>query len=102
MSRSKVLIAVALVGPLAGCADYLNRYDTVTLAAGDTQKANMLLQTVKPFNPDSQNVAIDTDGQRAADAVKIYQTSQQGQQGQSQNGSMTGSDSTGGAAVGTQ
>ena len=56
---------------LSGCADYLNRYDTVTLAAGDAQKYNAMLQTKDPFNPASENTAITTDGQRASDAV-IY------------------------------
>lgn len=62
---------------LPGCADYLNHYDTVTLAAGDAHKHNMLLHTDDPFNPAAQNTAIETDGQRAADAVKNYRVSQQ-------------------------
>ena len=45
--------------------------NTVTLAAGDTQKYNALLQTKDPFNPASKDTAITTDGQRASDAV-IY------------------------------
>ena len=56
---------------LSGCADYLNRYDTVTLAAGDAQKYNAMLQTKDPFNPASEDTAITTDGERASDAV-IY------------------------------
>ena len=77
MSRNKALLVVlAASGLLAGCADYLNNYDTITLASGDTQKANMLLQTANPFNPQSQNTAIETDGVRASDAVRKYQTSQ--------------------------
>ena len=100
MSRSKFLLALALVAPLSGCADYLNRYDTLTLAAGDTQKQNMLLQTANPFNPDSQDVAIDTNGQRAVDAVKKYETSQQ--PGQSDQGNVTVNVATGGGSVGTQ
>ena len=78
MSRRSSLLA-ALLGPalLAGCADYLNHYDTVTLAAGDAQKQNMLLHTDEPFNPNSHDTAIPTDGQRAADAVTKYRLSQQ-------------------------
>lgn len=68
---------VAVTGLLSGCADYLNHYDTVTLAAGDAQKQNILLHTDDPFNPVSKVTAIPTDGQRAADAVKNYRTSQQ-------------------------
>lgn len=69
MSRNSALAVLAAAGLLAGCADYLNRYDTVTLAAGDAQKYNAMLQTKDPFNPASENTAIETDGQRAADAV---------------------------------
>ena len=86
MSRNKaLLIVLGASGLLSGCADYLNNYDTVTLAAGDTQKANMLLQTTNPFNPQSQNTAIETDGVRASDAVRRYQTSQQPGAQQPQN-----------------
>lgn len=78
MSRSRTLLAVlAATALLAGCADYLNHYETVTLAAGDAQNQNRLLHTVDPFNPASKVTAIPTDGQRAADAVKNYRTSQQ-------------------------
>src|SRR4051812_41098305 len=78
MSRKdRGILIVAVAGLLSGCADYLNNYDTVTLAAGDAQKQNMLLHTKDPFNPASRNTAIDTDGQRAADAVRSYRTSQQ-------------------------
>ena len=69
MSRNSAAAILMVSGLLAGCADYLNRYDTVTLAAGDTQKYNALLQTKDPFNPASKDTAITTDGQRASDAV---------------------------------
>jgi hypothetical protein len=69
MSRSSTAAILVMSGLLAGCADYLNRYDTVTLAAGDTQKYNALLQTKDPFNPASNDTEIETDGQRASDAV---------------------------------
>jgi type IV pilus biogenesis protein CpaD/CtpE len=70
-------LALASVLLLSGCADYLNRYEGVTLAAGDTQKQNILLQTKDPFNPASNDTAITTDGQRAAGAVDKYRTGQQ-------------------------
>ncbi|TSE02345.1 hypothetical protein C1D09_030260, partial [Mesorhizobium intechi] len=67
MSRNSALILVLSAGLLTGCAaDYLNHYDSVTLAAGDTQTHNSLLQTVDPFNPASRNTRIEGDGQRAA------------------------------------
>jgi hypothetical protein len=88
MSRKgSSIILLAVAGFISGCADYLNYYDTVTLAAGDDQKANMILHTKDPFNPASRNTAIDTDGQRAADAVQKYRTSQQ--QGAAPPGNVT-------------
>jgi hypothetical protein len=79
MSKTNRLFLLGLGASaiLSGCADYLNHYDTVTLAAGDAHKHNMLLHTDDPFNPAAQNTAIPTDGQRAADAVTKYRVSQQ-------------------------
>ncbi|WP_245494655.1 hypothetical protein [Mesorhizobium sp. M4B.F.Ca.ET.017.02.2.1] len=67
------MLVVLCTGLLTGCAaDYLNNYDTITLAAGDTQKSNSLLQTVDPYNPASNNTKIEGDGERAAGVVKNY------------------------------
>ena len=78
MSRNSALPLVLALAALllGGCAaDYLNHYDTVSLAAGDAQKANRLLHTTNPFNPVSHNTAIETDGRRTADAVERYRNS---------------------------
>ena len=73
MSRNSVLLILLCAGALSGCAaDYLNNYDTVTLAAGDTQKFNSLAQTVDPFNPASKNTRIDDNGVRAAGVAQRY------------------------------
>ena len=79
MPRNSAIIIAALAGvvaPLSGCADYLNRYDTVTLAARNTQSYNRLLHTKNPFNPKSDDVNIETDGVRAADVAKVYREGQ--------------------------
>ncbi|ARP63388.1 calcium-binding protein [Mesorhizobium sp. WSM1497] len=66
-----ICIGVALA--LSGCgADYLNNYDSVTLAAGDANRANTLAQTVDPFNPSSRNTHIEGNGQRIAGVVQRY------------------------------
>lgn len=73
MSKSKLLLVLLGTGLLAGCAaDYLNNYDTVTLAAGDSQKTNQLLQTVDPYNPVSNNTKIESDGARSVGVVQKY------------------------------
>ncbi|AZO32158.1 MULTISPECIES: hypothetical protein [unclassified Mesorhizobium] len=73
MSRNKLLLVLLGSSLLAGCAaDYLNNYDTMTLASGDSQKANQLLQTVDPFNPASNNTKIEGDGARSVGVVQRY------------------------------
>ncbi|RWA62030.1 hypothetical protein [Mesorhizobium sp.] len=73
MSRNKLLLVLLGSSLLAGCAaDYLNNYDTMTLASGDSQKANQLLQTVDPYNPNSNNTKIEGDGARAVGVVQRY------------------------------
>lgn len=73
MSRSKLLLMLLGTSLLAGCAaDYLNNYDTMTLASGDSQKANQLLQTVDPYNPVSNNTKIEGDGARSVGVVQKY------------------------------
>ncbi|RWN11000.1 MAG: hypothetical protein EOR94_27680 [Mesorhizobium sp.] len=73
MSRNSALLLILGTGLLSGCAaDYLNHYDSVTLAAGDTQKFNSMLQTVDPLNPASNNTRIEGDGARAAAVANSY------------------------------
>lgn len=73
MSRNKLLLVLLSASLLAGCAaDYLNNYDTMTLASGDSQKANQLLQTVDSYNPASNNTKIEGDGARSVGVVQKY------------------------------
>lgn len=71
--RTRAPFCMGAILALSGCAaDYLNHYDSVTLAAGDANRANSLAQTVDPFNPNSQNTHIEGDGQRSAAVVAQY------------------------------
>ncbi|MES0176869.1 hypothetical protein [Mesorhizobium sp. M0006] len=66
----KKLLFAAMLLTLNGCAaDYLNHYDTVTLAAGDANRQNQLMQTVDPYNPASNNTKIEDAGSRSVAAV---------------------------------
>ena len=71
MSRDRLplLAAMMVLCMLSGCADYLNRYDSITLATGDAQRHNLMLHTVNPFNPASQNTKIESDGARGTRIV---------------------------------
>ncbi|WP_217568801.1 hypothetical protein [Mesorhizobium sp. GbtcB19] len=66
-------LAIALA--MSGCAaDYLNNYDTMTLASGDANHTNQLLQTVDPFNPNSNNTHIEGDGARSVAVIQQYKS----------------------------
>ena len=80
MSRNRIMLALVAIGPLlGGCADYLNHYDTVTLAEGDAPHHNVMLHTVDPFNPASKNTKIEGDGKKGAGAVWKYWLLQSGE-----------------------
>lgn len=70
--KRTVLLALVLGLPvtLGGCADYLNNRDTVSFGAGDSQAWNIATQTVKPWNRDSHDTSIETDGAVVAAAQK--------------------------------
>jgi hypothetical protein len=71
--RPGVLLYLSAILAVSGCgADYLNHYDSVSLALGDANRANGLAQTVNPFNPNSQNTRIEGDGQRIAGVIQNY------------------------------
>ena len=71
--RSRKLLAAALAASsVAGCADYLNHPDTVTLRAGDAQNWNKAVQTTDPWPPYVKNTDIDGDGQRTANVIRRY------------------------------
>ena len=68
----KLLCALAPL-LLSGCAaDYLNNYDTMTLASGDANNQNQILQTVNPYNPASNNTKIEGNGARSVAVVQKY------------------------------
>lgn len=83
----KLLCVLALL-PLGGCAaDYLNNYDTMTLASGDANNQNQILQTVNPYNPASNNTRIEGDGARSAAVVQKYRQGPSGPAGASSGSS---------------
>lgn len=47
--RSKAAVLLLAVAVLGGCADYMNRRDTVTLRSGNAPEANTAIHTVNPW-----------------------------------------------------
>ncbi len=71
--RNRILLVVLAFG-LSGCADYMNRRDSITLGAGNTQDANMGIHTVDPFPPAAKNTSISVSGVKTGQAVGRYKT----------------------------
>jgi len=57
---------------LGGCADYLERRDTVTFAAGEAQSWNRVIHTIDPWPPYVTNTRITSNGERVARATRSY------------------------------
>lgn len=49
--RNKLALIVTLALSLAGCADYMNRRDSVSLGAGNATEGNIAIQTINPQPP---------------------------------------------------
>ena len=83
----RIVFCLSAMLAISGCAaDYLNNYDTMTLAAGDANNTNRLLQTVDPFNPNSNNTHIEGDGARSVAVVQRYRGVPQNGTGARQGG----------------
>jgi hypothetical protein len=66
--------AFLLLMALGGCVDYLERRDTITLAAGDAQNWNKVVHTADPWPPYVMNNHIPGDGKRTAQVIQRYST----------------------------
>jgi hypothetical protein len=74
---SKITSALALASVLAalsGCAEYLDRRDTIALNAGDAVATDKVTQMVDPWPRASANKNIRFNGERMESAVERYRT----------------------------
>lgn len=49
--RSKLVLIAVVALTLAGCADYMNRRDSVSLGVGNATEGNIAIQTINPQPP---------------------------------------------------
>lgn len=59
-SKSKLAAVVGLVSVnlLSSCADYMNRWDSVSLRNGNAPEANTAIQAIEAFPPEANNATI--------------------------------------------
>ena len=65
--------AVAIAAALAGCQDRLQRYETVSLDAGDAIAWNKAVHTIDPWPRGSADTRIPVSGRRVARAIEAYE-----------------------------
>ncbi len=49
--NKRVVLLCVVAALLSGCADYMNRRDSVSARAGDALEANLAIQTINPQPP---------------------------------------------------
>lgn len=59
---------------LAGCSEYFERQNNVSLAGGNAVHTNLATQTIDPWPPASANREIAYDGNKMETAVDRYRT----------------------------
>ena len=64
----------ACVAALAGCSEYLDRRDTISLNGGDAVATNKVTQMVDPWPRDSADNNIAFNGEKMETAVERYRT----------------------------
>lgn len=72
--RLTALASLLTAGGLAGCVDYTEHRDTVTLRAGDAQAWNKVVHIADPWPPYVMNTRIPGDGKRTAVVIQRYST----------------------------
>lgn len=66
------LLLLACAPLLGGCADYVERRDTITLHAGEAQAWNKTVHIADPWPPYVMDNRIPGDGQRTAGVIRRY------------------------------
>lgn len=70
----RVLALAALFTTLAGCSEYLDHRETISLGGGDSVATNKVTQMVDPWPRESANRNIAYNGEKMQSAVERYRT----------------------------
>lgn len=68
-----LLLALLAAGSLSGCAEYLDRKNTIAFSAGDAVETNVITHVTDPWPPHARNKNIEFSGERLARAVRRYE-----------------------------
>ena len=70
----RTLALAALLAALAGCSEYLDRRDTISLGGGDAVATNKVTQMVDPWPRASADKNIAFNGDKMESAIERYRT----------------------------
>jgi len=70
----RTLALATLLAALAGCSEYLDRRETISLGGGNSVATNKVTQMVDPWPRDSADRNIAFNGARMETAVERYRT----------------------------
>jgi len=70
----RTVALATLLAVLAGCSEYLDRRDTISLGGGDSVATNKVTQMVDPWSRASADRNIAFNGEKMETAVERYRT----------------------------
>jgi hypothetical protein len=76
-------MAFLAASALAGCAEYMDRKDTVAFSAGEAASTNVLAHVIDPWPAHAARRNLPYSGERGARAVRHYQSPPQAATGPS-------------------
>jgi hypothetical protein len=65
-------VSIIIFGSLIGCAEYVDRKDTIAFSAGNALQTNIVTHVTDPWPPSSRNKNFAVDGQRMQRAIENY------------------------------
>ena len=74
----RILACVLPAAGLGACADYVERRDTITFAAGEANAWNRTVHTTNPWPRHAWNTRIEGDGRRVEGVIRRYSGEDEG------------------------
>ncbi|KAB0265766.1 hypothetical protein [Microvirga brassicacearum] len=65
-------VSIIAAGNLIGCAEYVDRKDTIAFSAGNAVQTNIVTHVTDPWPPSSRNKNFAVNGQRMQRAIENY------------------------------
>lgn len=98
LARVAVIVLLTSAG-LAGCAEYMDRKDTIAFNAGEAVQTNIVTHVPDPWPVHSRNKNIAFSGERMARAVRRYECGPPSARGGSSQSAISAASTPGSSAA---